>query len=353
MAGKDTFARKVLVATSIIVLVVSATLILIYARTFFLLLFGGMLLGVFLRAIASWLSRKIKFLPTGLSLAFVILFLIGLITLSIILIAPTVGEQFQAIRDAVPESIAQVERWLRGFEFGQQVLEQLRGAFDELAVEQEQIAEAAGILSSTLGVLADILIIFVIGIFFAADPYLYRDGIVSLFPPSQRQRLNEVIHTSYRFLSLWLLGKFFTMAVVGILSGIGLAIMGVPMAIGLAFIAFLLDFIPNIGPIISAIPAMLIAFLVSPAHALYVALLFFVVQSIESYIFVPLIYKKTVSISPVMTLMSIVFFGIITGLLGIILATPIVVVFKVLIDELYIKDYLQGGGKKNLMVTEV
>ncbi|MFN6945289.1 MAG: AI-2E family transporter [Cytophagaceae bacterium] len=342
MPEKDFFARKILTATAIVVLFVFSVLILIYARTFFLLLFGGVLLGVFLRAISSWLSKKVKFLKPGISLAIVVVFLLGLTGLAIVLIAPTIGEQVNELRATLPKSLAELQNWMEGFEIGRTALEQVRQGLDQMMEgEGAPIEEAAGILSSTLGVVADVLIIFVIGIFFAADPYLYKNGIVSLFPPKNRERISEVIHKCYKFLALWLMGKFLAMAIVGILSGVGLAILGVPMAIGLAFIVFLLDFIPSIGPIIAAIPAMLVAFMISPMYALYVAILYFVIQSIEAYILVPIIYKKTISISPVMTLMSIVFFGIIDGPLRVILASPLVAVLKVLVSELYIHDYLE------------
>jgi predicted PurR-regulated permease PerM len=113
------------------------------------------------------------------------------------------------------------------------------------------------------------------------------------------------------------------------------------MAIALGFMAFVLDFIPTIGPIVAAVPAILVAFLSGPATALYVAILYFVLQSIESYILVPMIYKRTVSISPVITLGSLVLFGILAGPLGIILATPLMAVLQIIIKEMYIKDYLE------------
>jgi predicted PurR-regulated permease PerM len=333
------FVQRCLIATSIVMLATSAVLLLVYARTFFLLLFAGILFGAFLRASASWITKMTK-MPKGLSLTLVLLMLLGLTTLLVILIAPTVGEQITEIRRTLPESLADIEEWLKGFELGRRALEQTRQAMEGMGGAVD-VAGAAGVLSSTLGVITDILIVTVIGIFFAADPETYRRGIVKMFPPNQRERISEVIYDSYKTLVLWLFGKFLTMLIVGILSWVGLAIMGVPLAFGLAIIAFFLDFIPNVGPILAAIPAMLIAFTISPVYSLYVAVLYFVIQSIESYIFVPIIFKKTVSISPVLTLMSIVFFGILAGALGVILATPLVAVIQKLVNELYVKDYLE------------
>ncbi len=137
------------------------------------------------------------------------------------------------------------------------------------------------------------------------------------------------------------LGKFLTMLFVGITVGIGLAILGIPAVFTLGFIAFLLDFIPNIGPIIAAIPAILLAFLEGPMTALLVTILYLVVQQVESLVLAPYVFKKTVSLSPVVTLSSIILLGVLAGPMGVIMATPLVAALQVIIRELYINDYLE------------
>jgi predicted PurR-regulated permease PerM len=166
-------------------------------------------------------------------------------------------------------------------------------------------------------------------------------GVVVLVAPDRRRRVEEVIKQVYFTLKSWLLGKFLTMLFVGVAVGIGLAIMGVPAAFTLGFIAFLLDFIPNIGPIIAAVPAILLAFLASPLTALFVTILYLVVQQVESLVLVPYVFKKTVSMSPVVTLASLILLGVLVGPLGVIMATPLVAALQVIIRELYINDYLE------------
>jgi len=166
-------------------------------------------------------------------------------------------------------------------------------------------------------------------------------GVVILAAPRYRRRLEDVMYQVYDALKLWLIGKFLAMLFVGIATAIAMALMDIPAALALGFIAFLLDFIPNIGPIIAAIPAVLLAFLQSPMTALWVGVVYLVIQQIESMVLVPLIYKKTVSISPVITLGSLVLLGILAGPLGVIMATPLMACIQVMLRELYIKDYLE------------
>lgn len=149
--------------------------------------------------------------------------------------------------------------------------------------------------------------------------------------------MNQVYFT----LKAWLLGKFLTMLFVGVTVGIALPILGVPGAFALAFVAFLLDFVPNIGPIIAAVPAILLAFLDSWLSALLVTVLYFVVQQVEGLVLTPYVFKRTVSLSPVITLASLILLGLLAGPLGVVMATPLVAAIQVFIRELYVKDYLE------------
>lgn len=345
MTETANFIRKVVSAALIFILLVGIVFIFVRFFSFFLLLFAGILFGVMFRAAASWITGKTK-IPVKLSLALVIILIFGIIIGGISLLAPTVSEQFNEIRNSLPASLAKLEEQISEFKWGQDAIREARQGLQNID-SQKAISGAAGFLSTTLGVITDVLLVLIVAIFFAIQPHLYKRGIVKLFPVNMRPRIDQLIMESYSSLAKWLFGKFLTMVFIGITTGIGLWILGVPMAIGLAVIAFFLDFIPTIGPIAAAIPAILIALLEGPMMALYVAILYFVVQSIESYLLQPLIYKKTVSISPVMTLMSLVFFGLTAGALGIILATPLIAIIKVWVKELYIKDFLENPAIKS------
>ncbi|MBA3898789.1 MAG: AI-2E family transporter [Bacteroidetes bacterium] len=333
------FIRKIVSATFVVLLIVSGFLLFGYAIQFFLLIFGALLFAVLLRAGTNFLKAKTK-MPDWLGLILTAILFFGIFASIVILIIPTVAKQAEEMKETLPASIDNVRKGLMQYEWGRSIIESARE--DGLFPDEQRLVELGSvILTATLSGISDVLILLVIGIFFAASPQLYMQGVIVLVAPKYRNRLEEVMNKTYHVLKSWLLGKFLTMLFVGIASVISLMIIGVPMAFALGFIAFLLDFIPTIGPIVAAIPAILVAFLVSPTTALLVFFVYFIIQSIESYVLVPIIFKKTVSISPVITLASLVLLGILAGPMGIILATPLVAAIQLLLKELYIKDYLE------------
>ena len=146
----------------------------------------------------------------------------------------------------------------------------------------------------------------------------------------------------------WLLAKFISMAVVGVLTGIGLWLLEVPLAISLAVLASLLTFIPNIGPVIAAIPALLLAFVDGPSKALSVALLYLAVQTVESYGITPFVERETVALRPALTLSAQLALGLLTGFVGVIVATPLTAVCIVIVQTLYIQDVLGDRAQTSL-----
>ncbi|MDP2246517.1 MAG: AI-2E family transporter, partial [Nitrosomonadales bacterium] len=139
-------------------------------------------------------------------------------------------------------------------------------------------------------------------------------------------------------LSKWLVGKAISMIIVGTVTTIGLMALGMPLALMLGIIAGLLDFIPYLGPLIAAVPAIMIALVEDPALALYVALLFTGIQLLQSYLLEPFIVRKSVTLPPALTIFMQVLLGSLFGLIGVALAIPFTVVLKVLIEMLYLKE---------------
>ncbi|MDQ6678789.1 MAG: AI-2E family transporter, partial [Acidobacteriota bacterium] len=200
-----------------------------------------------------------------------------------------------------------------------------------------------GTVSTTLSVIADLVVILFVGFYFAIDPGLYRRGILLLIPDKGQKRAEEVLDRLQQKLRRWLIGKLALMLFVGVATALGLWAMHMPLIAILAGLAALLDFIPNIGPIISAVPAMLLALTHSPADALWVAVLYLVVQVVESYILQPLVQQRAVSLPPSLTLCAQVLAGTLLGMFGLIIATPLTVALMNLVQALYVEDYL---GKK-------
>ncbi len=145
-------------------------------------------------------------------------------------------------------------------------------------IKGEWVSSIAGWFTSTFGMLSSLLLIVFIGIFTAADPDLYRQGLLRLVPIRWRTRVNEVLDETSHKLWWWILGQLFSMSVVGIATGIGLWLLGIPFAATLGLLSGLLTFIPNFGPILAAVPAILLGLSHGPMSALYVALLYIGIQ---------------------------------------------------------------------------
>ncbi len=203
-----------------------------------------------------------------------------------------------------------------------------------------------GVFSATFGVLADLYVIVFIGLFMMAQPEPYQKGIVKLAPLSKRARAQEVIDKLGTTLQRWIAGKLISMIVVAVLSSLGLWILGVPLPLALGCIAGLLSFIPNFGPLIALVPAVLLGFTQGPNTALYVALLYIGIQAVESNLITPLVQKQMVYLPPAIILGGQVLLGILVGGLGLILATPILAIVMVLINMLYVEDVLGDNSEK-------
>jgi predicted PurR-regulated permease PerM len=188
--------------------------------------------------------------------------------------------------------------------------------------------------------LADLLVVIFAGIYLATQPNFYRVGAIKLVPPTRRKIAAEAMLESERALRLWLKGQAIAMVVVGLLTGFGLWFLGMPSAMTLGLLAGVLEFIPFAGPIIAAVPAVLLALAVSPELALWVTLLYVIVQQFEGNVLTPLVQQYAVDLPGAVLLFSLIGFGTLFGTLGVILAAPLAVVTMVLVKRLYVIETL-------------
>ena len=205
------------------------------------------------------------------------------------------------------------------------------------------LARVTGIFSTTLGIFADFIIILFIGLYLAIEPGLYTRGVIRLAPASRRERARAVIDEVGNTLRWWLIGKAASMLVIGVLTAFGLWLLDVPLALTLGLLAAILTFIPNIGPILSVVPAALLALLHSPTRALYVILLYLGIQTIESYLLTPMVQRRTVQLPPALTIFAQVLLGVLVGGLGLALATPLTAAALVLVRMIYVEDTLHDS----------
>ncbi len=335
------FATKVLVAITIVLLVLLLVALIFYTVDILLLIFSAVLIAIFLRGLALPIAERLKIGETWAVLGVSVL-LVAVLAGGIALLAPSVAEQVQSLRVKLPQSARQVGEYLGQFGWGQALIRQVPSvdSIMEKIDTGQLISGVGGVFSSTVGALGNFFIVILLAVYIAAEPRLYSSGLIKLFPQPSRPRAREVLDAIGDTLSWWLIGKIGSMVFIGLLTWIGLSIIGVPLALTLGLIAGLLSFIPNFGPIISALPALLLAFINSPVTALYVLGLYIGVQLIESNVVTPLIERETVELPPALTIIFQLVFGVMLGALGLVLATPLLAVLMVTVQMVYIGDVL-------------
>lgn len=317
------------------VALVLAVVLLWQLKHLLLLIFGSVLVAVLLRGFAD-LIRNYSPLGSKSSLAVaalvILLFLVGFVTL----LGAQIQMQMTQLFERLPEAIAPIERWLGMADLEEWVAQRAEATLEETSL----VTQIAGYSSFAAGIAANTFLVLIAGVYMAANPRLYREGLLLLFPETAREEAKETVTVIGRALRLWLLGQLLAMFLVGALVSTGLWLLGVPSALALGLIAGVLEFVPFVGPALAAIPGVAVGLGEGTATALWVAALYLVIQQSEGFIITPLIQQGAVALPPALTLFAIVAFGLLFGPMGILLATPLTVVAFVVVKKLWVRDTL-------------
>lgn len=360
--------------------------------------FLGVLFGLAVSRGVDYLERWR--IPRGIGSALIVFSFLGVLVGVGAWSAPTLRQQFTELRATLPEALSRAEAWIASHQTG--ILGQFlpdsapgsvsatpaspaggqgsaaagqrpapsRPASPAEAVTAQPPAEApepegalAGLpknlsgqlgalgrylfsfLSSTVAVIAGILLVLFTALYIGADPRLYYKGLLHLFPHPARPRAAEVLGAIGMTLRRWLVAQLVMMVVIGTITTIGLSLLGVEAALSLGIIAGLLEFIPMLGPLLSAVPAVAMGFVDSPEKALMVALLYAGVQFLENHILVPLLMKQGVDLPPVVTLIGLSLMALVFGFVGMLVAVPILAALMVAIKLIYVEDVVGDDVK--------
>jgi predicted PurR-regulated permease PerM len=345
-----------------------------FANPLFLTAFLGILFGL---AVSSGVDLLTRWrLPRGLSAALIVIGFFAALFGFGAWMAPTLHSQGIELRRRLPDAIDRVETWINrrrdgviGIVFSgisnearidsaatttpartQPSSAARPAAPSDSAVlaatlRQRMSAQFSGVtrylfpfLSSTVEVVTGLLIIIFLSIYIAVDPEMYRRGIMHLFPHGRRERTGEVLSAIAAVLRKWLVTQLIAMVTLGIVTTVLLLVLDVKAAFALGLLSGLFEFIPTLGPIISALPAIAMGFLDSPEKALWVTVAYVGVHFLEGHLLIPLLMKGGINLPPALTILSQALMALLFGFLGLMCAVPLLAATVVGVKMLYVED---------------
>ena len=361
------------------------------AQTVFLTAFLGILFGLAVSAGVDWLRPRIR-LPRGVLAALIVLGAAGAVVGFFVVSGPVLATQSRELRTKLPEAIDKIDRWVQARQSGflgsivggrssssaatpttpapqpgraipnapkppapDSALaaagrQGQTGVGGEATAPPQTLRERIlgqlsglsryffGFISSTISVVAGLVLILVLSIYVGADPDTYHDGLMKLFPRPWRRRGGEVLTAISLALRRWLVTQLIAMVVIGVVSTVVLLILGVNAAVPLGVIAGLLEFIPTVGPILSALPAVAMGFVDSPEKALAVIIAYIAIQQMENYLLIPFLMREGVNLPPALTIIAQALMALIFGFLGLLCAVPVLAAAMVAVKMLYVQD---------------
>ena len=322
------------------------------AQSIFIVAFLGVLLGLAMTRAVDVLERaRIR---RGVGAALVMVMLIGALTGLFAFIGPSIREQTHVLSRELPKAMVSVEAWVNRTPIkalvapeGQpppqgraaQPQPQQGGLTDRVGKELRNATKFLfPIVSSFLGAVGGVIIVLFIAMYIAAEPDLYREGILHLVTHRHRERAEEWLSTLRDTLRQWLIARLIAMVLIGIITTVGLTALGVQGAGALAVVAGLMEFVPFFGPVVSAIPAIGVALVDSPEKALWVIGLYVLIQQLEGNVITPLLLEKRLDVPPALTVLTVAALGIVFGVLGMLIAEPLLAVVLVTTKMLYVQD---------------
>jgi predicted PurR-regulated permease PerM len=341
--------------TALVLGVVVAFRFLWIAHAIFVVTFLGVLLGLAMAKAVDYLERL--HVKRGIGAPLVLITILAICTGIGVMIGPSIQEQTRQLTTELPKAMREVEGWVNRTPAKALVTAQpapqptaQQGQKPQQQQQQGRLTAQVGrelrnaskflfpIISSALGAIGGLIIVLFLAMYIAADPGLYREGLLHLVPHRHRDRARDVLAALRDTLRQWLIARLMAMVIIGIVTGGGLALLGVKGAAALGVLAGILEFVPFFGPVISAIPAIGIALVDSPQKALWVIGLYILVQQLEGNVVTPLLLEKRLDVPPVLTVVVVAALGVVFGVIGMLIAEPLLAAILVTTKMLYVQD---------------
>lgn len=337
---------RIILAVLLVALTLATAGLLVTAVSSILLVGAGILFAVFLHGVSQFIASRTPLSYRG-AYALVVIALVASIAAGSYWTGAQAVAQVSELVEQLQSASALVQEYLEQYP-------QVRQYVPEVEPEQVASQAAQALPAVNAGVqwllwgLTGMIIVFFVGLYVAYEPDLYQKGLIKLAPPDERRYFGEVLDKLHSVLVRWIIGRMLSMTLVGMATGIGLWLLEVPLPMTLAVIASLLTFIPNLGPLLAAVPQMLLALQVSASTVLYVILFNIILQTVESYLVTPLVERRQVTLPPALTIFAQLLMGVLFGAIGIIMAAPLTASIMLLTQTLYIHDRLGDAAPGRL-----
>ena len=364
--------------TALIIAVLLGVQLFWVAHVLFFAVFLGMLFAI---AVSGGVDHLVRFrIPRAVGATIIVVGFVGLLVGVGAWVAPTLRAQGAELRQKLPEAVDRVQEWVKQRQSGVLGLLVTEGdatvgaptgarAAAQPAVQgrapttadsavaartpalNDQLRNRISGLSrylfpfitSTAEIMGGILLILFLSIYFAAEPELYRRGLLSLLPARKRPRGVIMMDRIAVVLRKWLITQLIAMAVICVVSTIVLLLLDVKAAFALGVLAGLFEFIPTVGPILSALPAIAMGFLDSPEKAGSVALAYWGLQILENHLLIPLLMKNGLRLPPALTVIAQALLAIVFGFIGLMVAVPLLATIVVMVEMLYLEQLPADG----------
>lgn len=332
----DTAARAALQhAVLLALLAVGLGLLVVRLADVLLMAFGAVLVAVLLHATAAPLQSRLR-APRAVALTVAVALIAVIVGAAVWAFGRQAETQFVTLADLLPRAWAQLHARLSPSPIGAAAiarLEKWQGFDWLLSLGPELAAQAAGAVAGTV-------IVLFAGLYLAYHPQSYLGGALLLFPKARRPRVTAIFDELNRSLRQWLVGQICSMLLVGVTTGAGLAIAGVPSAVALGVIAGVGQFVPVIGPMVATIPGLIIALESGPQTLASAAVVYLAAAQLEANLITPLVLRRLAQVPMALTLFAVLAMGVLLGPLGVLFATPLAVVAYVLVRMVYVEDVL-------------
>jgi predicted PurR-regulated permease PerM len=330
----DRFRKRALFVVLICVASIVALLLLWQGRSILLLLFAGYIGALILTTLTEKFQAWFHLRRRGLAFAMVIGAAVLLLAASIWLRGPALVQQVGDLRIDIAAAVKELASRIQAQGWGQWVIAHSGDSSQISRALTVMLSGVGGAVYLTASTIAGLFLVAMTSIYLAAEPDFYIRGIRRILPARNRVTIEACFAAATRMLRSWLLAKAISMATIGAFVTIGLLLLRVPLAGTLGVIAALLTFIPNLGPILSVIPAALLAFAVSPTKGILTIAWYCMAHFLEGNVVTPLAERKIVRLPPALTLAVQLLLASVAGALGVALAAPLTAVILGVADVL-------------------